>query len=77
MKYGGLRPIGPSKRIKLDSNEFFNDPKAVSELQSMGMDVDPVDVYGGFVPVGKSLTNLKKNEQLIRDRFSLNAGGDE
>lgn len=80
--------IAPSGRVKsqtgsgvytdenvvyVNSDRYFNDSsKRIDMLESMGMDVQPVDVFGGFVPQDKSLGNLKKAQKAIRERFGLN-----
>lgn len=64
-----------SDTINIPSDRYFNAPETTEDFKIMGYDVDPVDAFGGFVPEGKDLSNLKKNEKHIQDRFSLNPQG--
>ena len=57
--------------VYVNSDRYFNGSNRVGILEDMGIEVQPVDVFGGFVPQNKSLSNLKKTEQAIRERFDL------
>lgn len=56
--------------IYMKSDNYFNDPDARQMYESIG-NVEPCDVFGGFVPQDKSLNNLTKTQQAIRTRFKL------
>lgn len=58
-------------KVYIKSDTFFNDPDCGSMYEDMGMDVVPIDAFGGFVPQNKSLTNLKKTEETMQKRFNL------
>lgn len=77
MKLKNAFPKPYSMKMKMDSDTFFNHPSKAKDYEAMGFDVDPVDVYGGFVPTGKDISNLKKTEKYIRERFDLNPDGGE
>ncbi len=77
-KYQSSRPVHTDKdEIYVNSDEYFNDPDCVDSYESMGFDIQPVDIFGGFVPQDKSINNLKKNEKAIQERFGLEAGGED
>lgn len=62
-------PIFTDKNtVYVQSDKYFNDPDS---QRFFGADVQPVDVFKGFVPEDKSLDNLKKCEKAIRQRFGL------
>ena len=71
-------PAPYSKKMKynVDSDFFFNNPKAVKDMEEY-CDVTPVDVMGGFVPQDKSIENLKKTQDAIQERFGLKVGGED
>ncbi len=62
-----------NKTIYYNSDEYFNDTDKdkVDMYEEMGFDVQPVDIFGGFVPQDKSMSNLKKTEKAIQERFQL------
>lgn len=64
-----------SKTIDVPSDKYFNAPENFEDLKTMGYEPEPVDIFGGLVPEGKDLSNLKKNEAQIQERFSLNPQG--
>lgn len=69
-------PYSQKMKKNVDSDFYFNNPKAVKDMETY-CEVTPVDVMGGFVPQDKSMSNLKKTEEAIQERFGLKAGGEE
>lgn len=63
-------PHADNSVIRLSSDKFFNDPDSHAFFTDMGMDVEPVDVFGAIVPQNKN-TDLKKVEKNIQHRFQL------
>ena len=59
--------------VYVKSDKFFNDPDC---HKFFGDNCEPVDIFGGFVPQDKSMSNLKKAEKAIQCRFGLEAGGE-
>lgn len=67
-----LKQVDTEKNVAyVSSDKFFNDRDSLGVLDDMGFDVQPVDIFGGFVPQDKSEGNLEKNQVAIRRRFKL------
>ena len=56
--------------VHVKSDNYFNHPEYIAEMEDY-CNPEPVDAFGAFVPQGKSLSNLKKMEESIRERFNL------
>jgi len=56
-------------QINISSDDYFNNQDRYQNDD--WAEFTPVDIFGGFVPQDKSLSNLPKNQAMIRKRFAL------